>query len=168
MRSLSRRRFSRSRSGGIRPAWRPHRQPCRSPAPATVDVHQQLLELAARQEERRRARFAAVTVEGRPGRAPDLAARDVSPSARRSSPRGPAFRRSITPGRSKPTITSSRSSPIRELPRLFRVGPALQAQDDRGAPCRASSALAAIRRTARPPAPTRSCTSTWRSAATSS
>ena len=117
-----------------RPAWRWHRHR-RLPMPATSpsDVHQQLLDLAARQEERRRARFAAVTSKA------DLEALQTSLRKtflglldgfpeKTGRPTGPEDR----DDRSR--RLRRREAGLRELPRLFRVGPALPAQDDRGPP----------------------------------
>ena len=47
-----------------------------------------------------------------------VAARDVSPPARRLAREGRAFRRSRRPGRSRPTITWSRSSSSRAFPAI--------------------------------------------------
>ena len=86
--------------------------------PTSVDVHQQLLELAARQEQQRRARFTAVQSKADLDVLQSDIASNVPPSARRSScARGaPPVRKT---GRSKPATTSSRSSCSRAFPGYF-------------------------------------------------
>ena len=141
-------RFSRSRPGGAgRPGVGLGSSPASRPG-QPVDVHQQLLDLAARQEAQRRARFAAVTSKA------DLEAlqtslRETFLGLLDGLPEKPG----VPPVQNDGTIEADdyvdREARLRELPRLFRVGPALQAEEDRGRPCRASSAPAAIRRPAR-------------------
>ena len=135
---------------------------------ASEDVHQQLLDLAVASGER-----AACPLRRRQdaGRAGDLckgrSARRSSDSSTASPREWSRSRRSRRRARSRPTITSSRSSSSRAFPaiscRPCSTGP-------RRSPglCRRPQPLRPLRDRQGGRAPTRSCTSTWRSAATSS
>ena len=92
-------------------------RPAAGPA-QPADVHQQILDLASRQQRASPGPVRRRHVEGRPGGPPDLAPRGVPRACSTASregrrPAGPEDR-----ARSRPTITSSRSSPTRASPAI--------------------------------------------------
>ena len=130
----------------------------------SLNVHEQILQLAARQERQRRARFAKIQSKTEL-EVLQRELRDLSSSDRRAPPAHRDTPRLESPGRSTVATTWSRSWFSRVFPatsfRLCSTGPRKSMS-----PAPPSSVLVATPRWARPNPRTRSFTSTWPNAVT--